>query len=129
LKAVCSLRSLTGRAAGLVVAVFLLCGAAVGGVSSATRGTRTWLGGDAPTALIARAIGVERPTLAAGAPSLDRRAPNARWSAGVLASAQYPSASSAQVRAVLLERPRSRVPRALRRTYDAHAPPGAIDRV
>jgi len=117
------------RAAGSVIASLLLWLAAAAGVSSAAPRTRAWHELDLPSALVARTIGVERATVTIGAPSLDGRAPHARWSPSALACAQRATASHAHVRGVLLERPRAHVPHTLRRTYDAHAPPGSIDRV
>ena len=117
------------RAAGSVLASLLLWLAAVVGVSSTAPRGRAWNELDAPSALVARTIGVERATVTLGAPTLDRRTPHARWLPDALLGAQGRAASRVQVRGVLVERPRARVPSALRRTYDAHAPPGAIDRV
>jgi hypothetical protein len=117
------------RAAGSLVVSLLLWLAAVAGVSTSTPRARSSLdidAGVAPGALVVRTLCVERGTITIGALPLDRRA-HARWSSGALACAQRESASHARVRGVLLERPRAHVPHALRRTYDAHAPPRAID--
>jgi hypothetical protein len=117
------------RAAGSVIASLLLWLAAVAGVSAATPHVRSSFEIDAPSALVGRTICVERATVTIGAPSLERGASHGRWSSGALASGQRTTASYAHVRCVLLDRARAQVPLTLRRTYDAHAPPGAIDRV
>jgi len=117
------------RAAGSVIVSLLLWIVAVVGVSSAAPRTRAWNELDVPSALVARTIGLERATATLGSPTLDRRAPQARWSPSVLSCEECGLASYAYARGVLLDRPRAHVPYALRRTYDAHAPPGAIDLV
>lgn len=120
------------RAAGSVIASLLLWIAAVAVVSTATPRVRSSFevdGAVAPSALVVRTICVERATITIGAPSLERRASHARWSSGALPWGYSAAASSAYVRGVLLERPRAYVPRVLRRTYDANAPPRAIDHV
>jgi hypothetical protein len=115
-----------------VIASLLLWLAAVAGVSSAAARPRSSIELDAavaPSALVARTICVERATVTIGAPVLDRRASHSRWSPSVLSCAQRAIASHTHTHGVLLERPRAHVPHALRRTYDAHAPPRAIDLV
>jgi hypothetical protein len=117
------------RAAGSVIATLLLWLAAVAGVSAATPRARSSFEVDAPSALVGRTICVERATITIGAPTLERGASHGRWSSGALTDAARATMSHACVRDVLLDRARAHVPRTLRRTYDAHAPPPAIDRV
>jgi predicted lysophospholipase L1 biosynthesis ABC-type transport system permease subunit len=112
-----------------VIASLLLWLAAIAGMSTSTPHARSSFEIDAPSALVVRTICIERATITLGAPSLERRAPHARSSSGALACTLRAKAAHALVRGVLLERPRARLPHTLRRTYDAHAPPRAIDRV
>ncbi len=117
------------RAAGSVIASLLLWLAAIAGVSSATPRLRSSFEVDSPKALVGRTICVERASLTIGAPTLHRGASHGRWSPTGLACPQRGALARARVHAVLLDRERARVPRTLRRAYDAHAPPSAIDRV
>jgi len=113
----------------MLAALLLWVLSAAAAILPTTPATRAWSMADAPTALIARAISVERPTAVTRGPTLDRRVPQSRGASGALAHSIYAYASPTYVRAALLQRPSVHVPHALRRTYDAHAPPGAIDRV
>jgi hypothetical protein len=117
------------RAAGSVIASLLLWLAAVAGVSAAAPRIRSSLEVDAPSALVGRTICVERVSLTLGAPRFARGATHGRWSSGAVANTADQVTPHERVRVVLLEHARAHVPRTLRRTYDAHAPPRAIDRV
>jgi hypothetical protein len=111
------------RALGPFVALLLVCSTAMASLSFTQAATRSWTLGDVSSAVSVRAVGVERPTLATGAPTLERRVSRAVGAGSALANAAHSSAPAAHVRALLLDSARAHVPRALRRTYDAHAPP------
>jgi hypothetical protein len=71
----------------------------------------------------ARTICVDRTTLTVRVATPERPVSPTRWSPASPSCAQRIAQSHVRVHDVLLERVRAHVPLALRRTYDAHAPP------
>jgi hypothetical protein len=111
------------RVAASFVASLLFWLAAIAGPSAPTSHAQYGRELELASAFGARTICVERATFTLRPSTLERRATHARWAPEAEACAARIAPAHMRAHDVLLARARAHVPHALRRTYDAHAPP------
>jgi hypothetical protein len=111
------------RVAASFVASLLFWLAALAAPSSPTSHAQYGRELELASAFGARTICVERATITLRVSTLERRAAHARWAPDAESCAARIAPAQLRVHDVLVARARAHVPHALRRTYDAHAPP------